>query len=128
MENIIQFQSLANCDQFEMVERKGKGHPDSICDHIAEEISKALCRYYLQEFGMVLHHNVVKALLVGASALIQFGARKITKPIELILAGLATHEALRKQNSGRTNYNRNFKKMVSGKYSLPQRKRYQYQF
>ncbi len=84
---------MANYDQFEMVERKGKGHPDSICDHIAEEISKALCKYYLQEFGMVLHHNVDKALLVGASALSQFGARKITKPIELILAGRATHEA-----------------------------------
>ena len=28
----------------EMVERKGTGHPDSVCDAIMERISLALCR------------------------------------------------------------------------------------
>jgi S-adenosylmethionine synthetase len=79
-----------------MIERKGIGHPDSICDQIAEEISKALCKYYLQEFGMVLHHNVDKALLVGGSSESRFGGGKITKPIELILAGRAIHEVFGK--------------------------------
>ena len=33
----------------EMVERKGKGHPDVICDRAAEELSVALSRYYLEK-------------------------------------------------------------------------------
>lgn len=28
---------------FELVERKGKGHPDSLCDARAEEVSLAFC-------------------------------------------------------------------------------------
>jgi hypothetical protein len=31
----------------ELVERKGQGHPDSICDAVAEAASLALCREYL---------------------------------------------------------------------------------
>jgi len=30
--------------RIELVERKGKGHPDSICDAVAEAVSLALCR------------------------------------------------------------------------------------
>ena len=30
----------------EMVERKGKGHPDSVADEVAEACSRALSRYY----------------------------------------------------------------------------------
>ncbi len=42
----------------EAVERKGVGHPDSICDSLAEEISKGLCHWYLEHVGAILHHNV----------------------------------------------------------------------
>mgnify|MGYP001766862276 CR=1 FL=1 len=31
----------------EIVERKGKGHPDSISDGIAESVSRALCETYI---------------------------------------------------------------------------------
>ncbi len=37
----------------EVVERKGKGHPDTICDALAEELSHQLCAWYLQKFGIV---------------------------------------------------------------------------
>ena len=47
----------------EIVERKGIGHPDTMCDALAEELSQALCKYYLEKSGLVLHHNVDKALL-----------------------------------------------------------------
>ncbi|MHC4984121.1 MAG: methionine adenosyltransferase, partial [Planctomycetota bacterium] len=46
----------------EVVERKGLGHPDSLCDALAEAFSLALCRYYRDRFGVVLHHNVDKLL------------------------------------------------------------------
>jgi hypothetical protein len=34
-----------------------QGHPDSICDAIAEEVSLALCREYLATFGRILHRG-----------------------------------------------------------------------
>ena len=93
MKNKINIQSLNPYGHFEMVERKGKGHPDSICDQIAEQVSIELCSYYLQEFGMVLHHNVDKALLVGGSSQCRYAGGKISSAMELILAGRATQKA-----------------------------------
>ena len=52
----------------EVVERKGLGHPDTICDAIAERICQRLCVHYLDRFGFTLHHNVDKVLLVGGAA------------------------------------------------------------
>jgi S-adenosylmethionine synthetase len=46
----------------EIVERKGIGHPDTIADALAERLSVALSRLYLERFGAILHHNVDKAL------------------------------------------------------------------
>ena len=74
----------------EIVERKGLGHPDTICDALAEDISLSLCRFYLQRFGRILHHNVDKILLVGGAARPTFGGGEIVQPIEIYLAGRAT--------------------------------------
>ena len=49
----------------EIVERKGVGHPDSMCDAIMEDVSRALSRAYRDRAGTVLHHNCDKALLVA---------------------------------------------------------------
>lgn len=81
---------------FEIVERKGLGHPDTICDEIAEAVSKALCRYYLEHFGSILHHNVDKALLVGGQSEPMFGGGKLILPMELYIAGRATNQAFGK--------------------------------
>ena len=51
--------------RIELVERKCLGHPDSIADGIAESISQALCREYLDEFGVVLHHNTDQGEIVA---------------------------------------------------------------
>lgn len=76
----------------EIVERKGIGHPDTMCDALAEELSRHLCRFYLDNFGLVLHHNVDKALLWGGTSQAKFGGGKIISPIEIFLAGRATSE------------------------------------
>ncbi len=76
----------------EIVERKGTGHPDTICDNLAEELSVALCKLYLEEFGFVQHHNVDKALLVGGVAEPRFGGGEIITPIEIYLVGRAIKE------------------------------------
>ena len=77
---------------FEVVERKGLGHPDTICDALAEAFSRQLSRFYLERFGVILHHNVDKALLIGGSAQPAFGGGAVAEPIELILAGRATRD------------------------------------
>lgn len=76
----------------EVVERKGLGHPDTICDALAEEVCRALCRFYLRHFGTILHHNVDKVLLVGGSAEPAFGGGRVLEPIEIFLAGRAACE------------------------------------
>ncbi len=49
----------------EIVERKGLGHPDTICDSIVEAISIDLNRMYLDQLGAIPHYNVDKALLIA---------------------------------------------------------------
>jgi S-adenosylmethionine synthetase len=76
----------------EVVERKGLGHPDTICDALAEAICVRLCRHYQERFGIILHHNVDKLLLCGGSSRPRFGGGEVVAPIEIILAGRATSE------------------------------------
>lgn len=76
----------------EVVERKGLGHPDTLCDGLAENLSVALSRHYLERFGAILHHNVDKGLLVGGAARPAFGGGSVLEPIEIYLCGRATAE------------------------------------
>jgi S-adenosylmethionine synthetase len=78
--------------EVEFVERKGLGHPDSVCDALVEQWSLALSRHYLAHYGAVLHHNVDKALLVGGAAEPRFGGGRVLEPITIFLAGRATAE------------------------------------
>lgn len=74
----------------EICEHKGIGHPDSICDGVAEAVSRALCRQYLRAQGEIQHYNVDKALLVGGESTPRFGGGRVSVPIRLIVAGRAT--------------------------------------
>ena len=65
----------------ELVERKGVGHPDSICDAIMEEISVALCAEYLARFGRMVHHNVGKGLLVAGRTSPKIGGGVVDEPL-----------------------------------------------
>ena len=78
-------------ESIEMAERKGIGHPDTICDEVTEQISIELCKYYLKEFGAIMHHNVDKALLIAGQSEPAYKGGKIIKPISLIITGSATH-------------------------------------
>lgn len=79
-------------ETIEVVERKGLGHPDTICDALAETLSRNLCREYRRRFGMILHHNVDKALLSGGRAAAEFGGGSVLAPINIYLAGRATSQ------------------------------------
>lgn len=74
-------------NSIEIVERKGVGHPDTLADALAEEISRVYSRYCLEHFGAVLHHNIDK-LYVGAGwNTNDFGSVKRIKPIKVIING-----------------------------------------
>jgi S-adenosylmethionine synthetase len=76
--------------EVEIVERKGIGHPDTICDLVCESVSQALSQYYLGRFGRVLHHNLDKGLLVAGKSQPKFGGGKILEKIKIVVAGRAT--------------------------------------
>jgi S-adenosylmethionine synthetase len=74
----------------EIVERKGLGHPDSICDGVAEAVSRALASAYIDRFGTVLHYNTDETQLVAGDAAPAFGGGEVLEPIYLLLVGRAT--------------------------------------
>ena len=76
--------------EIELVERKGIGHPDSVADGLAESISRALCREYLDRFGAVLHHNTDKTQIVAGRSHPAFGGGEVICPLYILLTGRAT--------------------------------------
>ena len=76
----------------EIVERKGLGHPDSLCDGIAEHVSQALAREYLDRVGKVLHYNTDETQLVAGRSVPAFGGGEVVDPIYLLITGRATKE------------------------------------
>lgn len=74
----------------EIVERKGIGHPDSIADGLAEAVSRALCKMYLERFARILHHNTDQVEVVGGQSAPKFGGGVFLEPAYILLVGRAT--------------------------------------
>ena len=74
----------------EICERKGIGHPDTICDLILNEISVAISREYLKRFGRIMHYNIDKGLLVAGEVERKFGGGRVLKPMLLVIGDRAT--------------------------------------
>jgi S-adenosylmethionine synthetase len=74
----------------EIVERKGIGHPDSLCDGIAERISREYTQWCEENLGGALHHNFDKVQLVAGEVNIHFGGGEMVKPIRIQIAGRGT--------------------------------------
>ncbi|MFZ8829937.1 MAG: methionine adenosyltransferase [Candidatus Aenigmatarchaeota archaeon] len=77
--------------KIEIVERKGIGHPDTICDSIADRFSLNLTQYYLKKYNQIFHFNVDKALLVAGESKTKFGGGKILKPMKIFFGDRATY-------------------------------------
>ncbi len=73
----------------EVVERKGIGHPDTLCDHLAEQLSRRLASWYRSRTGALRHFNVDKGLLVAGAVDVGFGRGRCLRPFRVILAGRA---------------------------------------
>ncbi|MBE0521118.1 MAG: methionine adenosyltransferase [Candidatus Methanoperedenaceae archaeon] len=76
----------------EVVERKGIGHPDYICDSIMNSVSVELCKEYMDRFGAIMHHNIDKGMLVAGEVKTKFGGGVILKPMRIIFGDRATFE------------------------------------
>jgi len=77
----------------EIVERKGTGHPDYMCDSMMDAISVALSKEYIREFGTILHHNIDKGLLAAGRVEKIFGSGRVIQPMELTIGDRATFRA-----------------------------------
>ncbi|MEM0007323.1 MAG: methionine adenosyltransferase [Candidatus Bathyarchaeia archaeon] len=78
--------------RLEIVERKGLGHPDYICDAVMEQISLRLSKEYLEKTGTILHHNVDKSLLVAGQSELRFGGGTVKQPMLFVFGDRATTE------------------------------------
>ncbi len=79
--------------KLEIVERKGLGHPDSICDALMDRVSVSLSKEYLRRVGAIMHHNADKSLLVAGEVKTRFGGGQVTEPMLLIFGDRAIYEA-----------------------------------
>ena len=87
--NIFVFQKEFQ-ENNEFVERKGIGHPDTLADALAEELSMKYSNYTLRNFGVVLHHNFDKVGLLGGSSYVSFGRGYLKNPIKVLINGRAS--------------------------------------
>lgn len=78
--------------RIEIVERKGLGHPDYICDAVMDTLSINLSKIYLEKAGTILHHNVDKSLLVAGESEPRFGGGTLKQPILFVFGDRATSE------------------------------------
>ncbi|MBH0197121.1 MAG: S-adenosylmethionine synthetase, partial [Nitrospira sp.] len=79
-------------EPFEIVERKGLGHPDTICDAVMESVAVYLAQAYLKTCGRVLHFNADKGMLVAGQVACRFGGGSVLAPIRLVMGDRATFE------------------------------------
>jgi len=74
----------------EICERKGLGHPDTMCDSVMNQISIELSKEYMRKFDVVLHHNVDKSLLAAGVAAPSFGGGEVVEPMLFVFGDRAT--------------------------------------
>ena len=76
--------------RLEVVERKGLGHPDTLADGIAESAAIEYAKYCLDRFGIIPHHNLDKATIIGGLCLQKFGGGQFVEPVKMIFQGRAS--------------------------------------
>jgi S-adenosylmethionine synthetase len=86
------YQTPIEDQQLEIVERKGVGHPDHICDAVMNEVSVTLSKEYLKRYGHVMHHNIDKALLAAGEVKTRFGGGEVKRPMLLVFGDRATYD------------------------------------
>jgi len=82
----------------EVIEKKGRGHPDSIADSLASNISRAYSSYTIKHCGgKILHHQIDKLMVIGGKSDVTWGKGRSVAPIKIIVAGRASKSYLHKK-------------------------------
>jgi len=75
----------------EIIERKGIGHPDTICDVLAARFSRDYAKYTMANCdGLVLHHQFDKVMIIGGKTDVTWGYGHFIEPVILNIAGRIT--------------------------------------
>lgn len=85
------FKKLDELD-FEIVERKGRCHPDTLSDRLAELLSVTYSKLTYEKFGVVLRHQFDKLSLMGGKCDVKYGGGNFRSPIRLLINGRATQK------------------------------------
>ena len=64
----------------EIVERKGLGHPDTICDALAENFSRNLCREYRARCGEIAGIGPILVIVKKNGCIRECEARSCPRP------------------------------------------------
>lgn len=82
----------------EIIERKGLGHPDTICDSLASLLSQKYSEFTVNNCdGKVLHHQFDKVMLIGGKTNVSWGGGSFVKPIQINVVGRITKTYLGKK-------------------------------
>jgi len=84
---IIWSEADLNVHPVEIVECKGKGHPDTLADDLADALSNAYSLYTREQCGAILHHNFDKLCLLGGASDVQYGSGRLTRKIRILVNG-----------------------------------------
>ncbi|MGV9721989.1 methionine adenosyltransferase [Nocardia beijingensis] len=76
----------------EVVERKGKGHPDTLSDAFAEAFVTRYVAWASEHIGADLNHWVDKCMLIGGESRNEFGSSELITPIRAMVVGKATRK------------------------------------
>lgn len=94
---IIERDANKNLDH-EIIERKGIGHPDTICDILAARLSRDYAKYAVANCdGLVLHHQFDKVMIIGGKTDVTWGYGRFIEPVVLNIAGRITASYKNKQ-------------------------------
>lgn len=87
---VTQGASDPNIRPFDIAERKGVGHPDTIADALAYSFSRNYSTWCEEYAGRILNHWVDKTTCVGARTVVDYGSVDIIEPIRVLLIGKLT--------------------------------------
>ncbi len=85
-------QLALDANPLEVCERKGLGHPDTICDSVMNQVSIELSKEYLKRFGTILHHNLDKGLIGAGGSEVAYNGGEMTKEILMVYGDRATFD------------------------------------
>jgi len=88
--NIVKNLKIPEENDFEIVERKGRGHPDTLSDRLAELLSRTYSKLTKENYGAILRHQFDKLSLMGGKCNVRFGGGNFRSPIRLLINGRAT--------------------------------------